>query len=1576
MQSGTAEKGGDQAVDMNLPVKEQEKEIVEEIVKNNFTGEHLMECLSSLFKDAKSIPDLNFDDALLKNIELLVSLINCLTRAEHWDQVASAFTLYFNNFTEGSVTSTLLDYVMELFEFTPQSRESGVSDLPAFIRLMRLSRDNFTLLKGNPLFSHFSKFLGLVVAVGMCEPASVTFELGTYKLFEPCMKTAHGTSENILEAIFHSVTFFVERIYFCLKNKSIKPLLISDDEAVDMDEEMANLTIFWNLHRNGNLYEVKGVHEHEFERRLNTLGFKLKNLLSCKTGIEKQIIRDKYVKVLGMIGDLIILNTNGDLREAPFHVQLYGDSGVGKSTAMAQLRNVLLASADLPLDPQYEAAINPNDPYMSNWTSDKLVMVLDDFANTRADKVREPPTGFIIMAKNNAPAYAPKAEIEGKGKCAIKPKLMFTTTNCKDLAAAKYSVNPFSIQNRSDIVLVLKNRKECMRAFHGAYSLDQDKCNTWHASNGRDNSMVEDVWIVDMQKPVRPKDETHVAEYRNIYNDEGKEMCDLPMVEVAQELVKLYAKHRDTQKQILERNKLQRKLDYTLCGVDGCKCPKALCQKHVEMKVQSGVLGTKLDSTIDRLADKATAAVTRQCSWLAFRTEDVATISLIAAARIFSTKFDWMILIPRPWLENERFLQLTMLYNREKIFKKYVWLSICNWLVPILMLFCCIRINFIALSFPWFVFAGVRQMGLTNEAQLYYREEIFQRNDAISSTVKEYRDQVTAQAGKAVLGLGILYVLSKFCARMARYSYKPQGSLLPKDVEDIKERDKEENVWATQTIRKLPMGDVAKSSTPDELENKIRKNLFYAEISAKGRTLVANVLYLRTNLVVIPVHYFIDEHLDVVFHKARASQGGGKHRYKISKYASARIGNTDLALCYCASGGSMCDLTKYFPTGDLSSHQFHLVYRKVDGEIIRAHGLANYKVTSNGFASFPGGEYDKFDMNTFEGLCGAVLISHGSGSAISGFHLGGKTGTPKGCYGTLFETDVEQSIKLLSAIPGVLFSGNSGEGFKPHLLGKQILTDQPVPDKSPANYLPQDSSLQYHGRCIGAKTTYSSVRKTPISEVVTQVCGSENCYNGPKLKPEWWGPQKCLSGMSKPGIAYPFPLLEYAVRDYVEPLVEVLKESEYWQETRPLTDQENFNGVDGKRFIDKLVTKTSMGVLGLTPTAKKNYIVETEDEDGKIQMDFTPEVREMIDSAEKEYAMENRAWTIAVANKKDEVLSKEKCRMFFANPITLTWLIRKYFLPIARFIQMNPLLSECAVGINAHGPEWQEFQKYILQFGVDALINGDFKEFDIRTVAQMLLAAFDVMNMYSMHMNYTEEDRTIMRALASDVVYSLVAFDGDLYGIVEGTHISGNSLTVLLNSIVNSLHMRCVFYTVYQVVNYESRVPFRKACALGCYGDDNAGTVGEKYRKFNMVTLSRTLAEYGVTYTNPDKSTHEIEFWPYEEFEFLKRSNRYNEEIGLHLGALAEKSIFKSLHCYMRGKSPALTEELACATNLDGALREWFAHGRDVYEQRRKEMALIALTEVNGVPLSSLCRELSVTYDDRVEAWIAKYPSD
>lgn len=1553
---------------------------LESIVSDQLDGSYIFSCLEEVFKDAKGVPGLNVSDNFSKHLEMVVALITNLARADHWDSVISALTLYFNNFTKYSVTGTCLKYMDELFKFSPQSQEEGTDTLPVFIRMMRMARDNFTLLKNNPMFGHFSKFLGLIVAVGLCETSQVSFNLGKYKLFEPCMKTAHGSAENILEALFNSVTFFIERIYFCFKNRSLKPLLISDSEAADMDEELAQLTLFWALHRNGNLYDVKKIHAHEFERRLNTLGTKLKNLLACKTGIEKQIIKDKYVKVLSMIGDLVLMDTNGGIREAPFHIQLYGDSGVGKSTATTQLCNSLLASAGLPLDEGYRCAINADDKFMSNWTSDKLVMILDDFGNTRPDKMPEPPTKFIILAKNNAPAYAPKAEVEAKGKCAIKPKLMFTTTNVKDLAAAKYSVNPFSIQNRSDYVLVLKNRKECLKSFNGSFTLDRRKCDEWHKNNKLSNKIVEDVWLVTIQKPLRPKDESHLAKYQTVKDEKGKLLKDISMSEAAQFLCRKYELFREDQAAIIQKSKDQAEVDYTLCEADGCSIPALLCTKHkqTKMKEQSGELGDKLKSAIDNIADKTTKAVTNQVTWLAFNAESVTTIGLITASRLFSNYFDWMVLMPEPWVRSDFFMSLVMLFNKEQIAKKYVTHSIINW-IPCVIMAILGRFYDHLLFIPAIIyglFAAFRQMGMVVAVKDAYRKDIFRRNNAIASCVKEYRDNVCSVAGKACFGLGVLYVLSKFCARIARVAYKPQGNLSPASMEDVQQRDSEGNCWAHQTVRKLPMSNKAKSSTPQELENNVLKNLFYAEVKANGRTLIANCMFLTTNLVVIPAHYFIDDHLDVEFYKDKSKSCGGKHSFKISKDASVRIGKTDLVLCYCASGGSMDYLLDYLPTEDLSSHQFHLVYRQKDGEVMRGNGLASYGVASNGVATFPGGEYSRLDIKTFDGLCGGVVITHGSGSMISGFHLGGESGTPKGCYGTLFLSDVLDAMSILSKLPGVLFPGHNGEGLNPQLLDKTILTKQELHKKSPANYLSDPSSLQYYGSCLGRKQATTTVKNTPISAAIEATCDAPNCYMPPKFKPEWWGEQLCLDNMGRPGTAFEFHLLGAAVRDYREHLFKKL--NDYWRGMKPLTDRENFLGKDGVRFIDKLVEKTSMSILGLSPTAKSHYIEKEIDDDGNIErIEFTPEIKKLIDDAEALYAKGARAWTIAVANKKDEILSKEKCRMFFGNPVTLTWLIRKYFLPIARFLQMNPIASECAVGINAHGPEWEQFQSYVLKYGTDRILAGDYGKYDQKLSAQLLTAAFDILISIAEQCQYSERDLTIMRAMVSDVVYSLIAFNGDLYGITEGTHISGNSLTVVLNSVCGSLNLRCIFYKIYPFKNFDERVPFRDAVALGTYGDDNTGSVKEGFEKFNMVSVSEGLAEYGQEYTNPDKSKAKIEFLPLEQWEFLKRTNNYIPELDCHIGALLEKSIFKSLHCYMRGKSPALSQELACATNIDGALREWFAHGKDVYEKRRSEMKIVAQEIVNDVPVASLCRELDTTYEDRIEAWNAKYrPSD
>ena len=71
----------------------------------------------------------------------------------------------------------------------------------------------------------------------------------------------------------------------------------------------------------------------------------------------------------------------------------------------------------------------------------------------------------------------------------------------------------------------------------------------------------------------------------------------------------------------------------------------------------------------------------------------------------------------------------------------------------------------------------------------------------------------------------------------------------------------------------------------------------------------------------------------------------------------------------------------------------------------------------------------------------------------------------------------------------------------------------------------------------------------------------------------------------------------------------------------------------------------------------------------------------------------------------------------------------------------------------------------------------------------------------------------------------------------------------------------------------------------------------------------------------------------------------------------------------MRPKGCPLTPQEACAQNIDTALREWFNHGRDVYEARRQQMREVAVK----ADISHMCTLLDDTYEDRVADWKHKY---
>jgi hypothetical protein len=157
----------------------------------------------------------------------------------------------------------------------------------------------------------------------------------------------------------------------------------------------------------------------------------------------------------------------------------------------------------------------------------------------------------------------------------------------------------------------------------------------------------------------------------------------------------------------------------------------------------------------------------------------------------------------------------------------------------------------------------------------------------------------------------------------------------------------------------------------------------------------------------------------------------------------------------------------------------------------------------------------------------------------------------------------------------------------------------------------------------------------------------------------------------------------------------------------------------------------------------------------------------------------------------------------------------------------------------------------------------------------------------------------------------------------------------------------------------------RDVCNIMTYGDDAKGSVHPDYDAFNHKQMAEFLERYDIQFTMPDKVSEPVQFMHRNGADFLKRKDRFEPALGVTMGMLEENSIFKSLHSIT--KSKAVTPDEVSSMNISGALREWFAHGREVYEHRREQMKTIS--QRANLPVL----DLELTFDDRVTMWQDKY---
>lgn len=1563
-------------------------------------------------------------DTIVHHIEAFAALCVTLSDATSTNGIISAILMYAKIHLKGSIILALKDYLSELL----MENQGPGSD---FVENIRDLRDNWKKIKSCNNFGRISQLLGLVVSLGFCSITSLDFSIAGFKVFDTKLIKVHENCVDVFDATLDSIAFLIDGAYECFQQKSLQPLLVDDMRAVAMDEEYTYLTGAWNLIVTGNAREQLDIEPNEFDSRIEKLITHFKALVPSLKGFDKKIVTDKVSKLLNIKNDFITMQISSGVRPAPFCIEAFGESSQGKTTLLDQLIHALLISSDLSTDKSRQATINISDKFMSTWRSDNIVAKIDDACNTKSNFVEKAPTQWIIDLCNNEPFYAPKADLESKGKVFVKPEIVTISTNKKDLDAYTYSHCPYSIQRRAHLVVTVRAKKRFQRYVDGiSCGIDHDKVAEFQKQDP--NAPFDDIWDIDVEHAVKPNELSYVADYTPFFHNK-KKMVGISMQELIEFSIHEFHKHREHQKTIVSR---MEKRDDTmkLCGLvceDGrpCKNIKGCCSIHNpdytalptegppeplpvsddeddyyenmvfgeeytqaqkvshnrrakkkherKMKNQLGLEDLKdmyADFVqVNKMPEAPSSEIGDHTSGIlqtvipdmktiwksSIISFEVAATSLVYQSTIkFLKHFDWLSILPSSLFQAfpfNRMLDHVVNTQSYQSIRRYQHVSTLCTLGVLPFLIKSKRYG-MAGTVPLFWLSS--QMLISSGIKHHVRKSLMKRTDTTTPIVTRVR---TDHGIKLMQGCAALAGLMLIRTAYKKYvSLGPQGNIVNPSVAEVAKRDQEVNPWACLIPRTVKHSEAANTTTLDQMDNILDKNICHGLFHYDDFTAKATVCFLRTNFFIIPYHYVSKQAtFKVELRKENPDAVGGKFTERVEPTNTFRIEGTDLAIVYCATGGSFKDITKYLLDDIPSMHSFRMMYRQRDGSILKATGTGKCQLLSNDCCKFPGILYRDLSMNTFDGLCGAVLYSAGTATSFLGIHVGGQAGQPLGCAAQFTRKQWEIALQHFQKKNFTCQTGCDGI-FRPQVLGVEImLPNQSVPKKSPMYFLPKNTTIEYKGRCIGAITSKSNAVKTSICPIVEKVLGKKNPWQPPKMSPDWWAWQQCLANLAVPSESLPYNLVERAIDDYLEPLIVLIKRHD-WKKMKPLNDTENLLGVKGQRFMDAIKKNTAIGAPLVGNKSKyMTQIAGTEEHPHNFVLDEM--IVQEIEYCLAEYKQGRRVYPLIKAAKKDEILAKEKCRIFYVNPISLTWVIRKYFLPLIRFLQMNPTISECAVGVNAESREWEQLHDFMTKY--DNLVGGDYSKYDQKIPSQLILASFRMLITLASYCDYSEEDLLVMQTLAADVAYAYVMFNGDLVQFISGTHISGNSLTVILNGLVGVLNLRCAFFH-----HNPTKKRYRDHCAIMTYGDDNAGSISSDV-EFGIKTISEFLAKYGQKYTMPDKESELVQFINAEQFEFLKRKTKYIPQIGCHVGALCEESMTKDLYMRIPSKNCELSEDMMNAMNIDGVIRDAFFHGKETYEKYQGLMRSIAVE----TGLDGKCTMLNTSFDERVHDWRMRY---
>jgi len=1536
----------------NIPLTQialMEKQLLSEFSIQSFTYDKALEMFDSL-KDILSFADIT-DIDMLRVLEVSIVFIAQMYRSNSFIDISLAIVALCHGMFKGPIVGNMIKELTTLisdfiedpddnfneFRATPMdksaediyqehqanrmakyekymlSKHSGdctfqsedVFDVESFFSGLRDKFNFADSIKNLPLMVKLQKFLLSAMSRSVFDNLGLTFDNVGYSAFESqaIIKTSSSTF-TFWHSLFDLLTLFFSQFSKAIKTGCMSPFTHSGNSYEDWMNLVYKLKLQEKFLSNP---EPQGFNIFKFRSDLEEA------IYIGKTIVRTAITTTKFEKdkLRSLLSDLEMIKAN-DIskkstqreRAAPFGLLLYGGSSVGKSHLCSIIHAYYTQLFDMPKGSEYKYTRQFTANFWDGYTSSQWFVLLDDVAASNPSLgVMDLSLSEIINVINNVTHVTNQAALEDKGKTPMMAEIVVATTNTLHLNAFAYFSCPLAIQRRLPWVVEVRPKKRFAQP--NGIMLDPSKCLN-------DPDHFDDYWELILLK-VEPSGET-------ILQQKAKYVRVDHFLNIETFLMwfgKTVTKHKAQQLALAESEIAMRVLE--VCKL--CFAPKYACICSAESH----------EAFVNHFQTQASEE----------KEEEV----YIDDSTIFSD-------IRCTSVENKRSFLMSYIsdscipvFNN---FKKRMWPDIGSFLVtcagsfvtlgiflPALPAFFPFNILLVAAT-PYLAYACTSVAALSAQ-NFMFKFAIRHIGDATSlkfASLIKYGKMFGLCAGAYAMYRCMKYICPSTKVDLFPQSVEEGGTPIPHP-------DERPNVWYAEVFNVSTFDVSTTTKSWKALSSDVVKDIVYKNV-VRFRMSSDNVHFKNTgafcvggNLYAVNLHAV--PNTDRFSLKIMSSNSIGISSNIVVHVDSTQIlkfVNCDLAFIVINNVPPKKNLCSLFPGPDFGGKYLgSYLAINVDGNK-SINDLIQIEKSNHDHPLISKDSWSAIsNVLTVDGDCGAVMLAFcPMGPVILGLHaLGNKDNV-------VISTQITQQM-ILDCYSH--FKDLSFDSGVPRLDAVGISTKQigELSVKSPIRYI-ENGTAEVYGSFVGHRAKPKSrVARTMLANLAERQ-GWYTQKFGPPMMSTYVPWRNALLETVKVPTSFSQNIIDHCTHQLCLDIESALPRNQI-MELEKYDLKTAINGATGVSYVDKLNRGTSAGFPW--NKCKRSLLHPIESEPGENFVDVDDDMKDRIANILSIYRQGKRYFPIYVQHLKDEPrkfskIASGNTRIMGGAPMDWSIVVRMFYLPIIRLMQNNRFAFETALGTVAQSREWENLYAYLCDTDLDIIKNdplaglaqfivaGDFRFYDKTMPPPMILAAFAVMQFFMKIAGWPPEDLIVARGIALDVAYPLIDMNGDIM-MLFGTNPSGVPVTTPVNSMVHSIYMR---YT-YVVLNPEHNcVDFKKNVKLLTYGDDGVMGVSPTIPWFNHTTIQKVLADNGITYTMADKTSESKPYIHISEVSFLKRKWVYDDEVTAFLAPLDLESIEKSIMTCVYSKS--VSHEYQMISSVGGAVREYFYHGRAVYD--------------------------------------------